>query len=55
MELTVTSHLDDWTKPGAEEYQPLLDFETEIMDEGKFAECHCHGTEQMDYLQCGTT
>jgi len=39
MELTLKSHfLDDWAKPGAEEYQPLLDFEAEIMEEGKFSE-----------------
>jgi hypothetical protein len=38
MELTLKSYfLDNWAEPGVEEYQPLLDFETEIMNEGKFA------------------
>ena len=30
--------LGDWAVPGAEEDQPLLDFESEIQDEGKFAD-----------------
>jgi hypothetical protein len=39
MELTLKSHfLDNWAEPGADEYQPILDFEAEIMDEGKFAD-----------------
>jgi hypothetical protein len=57
MELTVTSHLDDWAKPEAEEYQPLLDFETEIMDEGKFADVNFLTTEIkrgfLDYVRQG--
>ena len=57
MELTVTSHLDDLAKPGAEEYQSLLDFETEIMDEGKFADVNFLTTEIkrgfLDYVRQG--
>jgi hypothetical protein len=39
MQLTLDHNfLGEWAEPGAEEYQPLLDFESEIQDEGKFAD-----------------
>ncbi|MEG4977091.1 hypothetical protein [Microcoleus sp. K4-B3] len=46
MQLTLNSDfLDGWAElPGAE-YQPLLDFEEEITDEGKFADVNFLTTE----------
>ena len=38
MEFTLDSHfLGNWLEPSGAEYQQLLDFESEIMDEGKYA------------------
>jgi len=36
--ITDSHFLNEWTEPPGAEYQPLLDFESEIQDEGKFAD-----------------
>jgi hypothetical protein len=56
--LTSTNFSDEfWEPSGATEYQPLLDFESEIMDEGKFADLHFLTTEIkrgfLDYVRQG--
>jgi hypothetical protein len=37
MQLTDSDFLNQWAEPPGAEYQLLLDFESEIQDEGKFA------------------
>ena len=58
MQVTLNCNsLGEWAELGAEEYQPLLDFESEIQDEGKFADVDFLTTEIkrgfLDYVRQG--